>query len=167
MKNIFHKIKHNWKKIFIFIFLILFGFFFHIFIYFSGSITILTYLSAFLFLIFSFSIFKKFHKKFFYLNLFLILIQIIITFIQFPDCDASFKIGWYGCQCYGIKKNMLGGSQCIGKIKKCYGYYINPNLEKTEYWNFYLKDKYHPELEVSCDGFPEKLLKDFNQSKSI
>lgn len=157
MKNLQNWLKNNWKKVLLFILLVIFGFFFHVFILLSGSVVYFTFFSAFIFLIFSFSIFKAFYQKFLFFVLFLLFVQVLICFISFPKCNYNFKIPIYGCECSGIKKQYLGGSQCIGEVKKCYDYFKNPNIEKEKFWQLYNKDRYHSELEVSCDGFPEKI----------
>lgn len=159
IKTLMNWLKNNWKKILIFILLIIFGFFFHAFIFFSGSIGYFTLFSAFIFLIFSFSIFKAFYKKFLFFVLFLLFIQALICFIFFPKCDYFFKIPSYGCECSGIKKQIFGGSECIGEITKCYYYFDNPNIEKENFWKLYNEDKRHQDFEVSCDGFPENYQK--------
>ena len=156
IKRLISWMKINCKKIVVFILLISFGFFFHFYIFLSGSIVYLTFFSAFAFLIFSFSIFKAFYRKFFFFISVLIFIQSLILFIPFPKCDSNFKLPQYGCECAGIEKQIFGGSQCIGKVKKCYNYFKNPNIEKEQFWKLYNEDRYHQELEVSCNGFPEK-----------
>lgn len=158
IKKLINWLKNNWKRI-VFILLIIFGFFFHVYILLFGSIVYFTFFSAFIFLFFSFSIFKAFYKGFLFFILLLLFIQALILFIPFPKCDSNFKSPWYGCECSGIKKKIFGGSECIGKIKKCYGYFENPNIDKKQFWKLYKEDRYHQELEVSCDGFPEKLTK--------
>jgi len=167
VKKLINWLKNNWEKILIFIPLIIFGFLFHIFMLFSGSIVYFTLFSAFIFLIFSFSVFKSLYKKFLLFVLFLLFVQALIYFISFPKCDENFKIPIYGCECSGIKKQIFGGSECIGKINKCYSYFENPNIKpsnhKENFWKLYNKNKYHPELEVSCDDFPEKVNKPYRQ----
>ncbi|MBS8121523.1 hypothetical protein VAMP_6n29 [Candidatus Vampirococcus lugosii] len=158
-EKIINCLKNNWKKILLFILLIIFGFCFHVFVLIAGSIVYFTYFSAFLFLIFSFSIFKKFYKTLFYFILFLVISQILILLISFPKCSYNFKYPMYSCKCLGVKKQELFGTQCIGKIKECYDYLKNSNIGKEESLELSYEDKYHSEFKVSCDNFPDKLMK--------
>ena len=152
MENLKNWLKNNWQKILIFILLIIFGFFFHIFILFSGAIVYLTLFSTFVFLIFSLSIFKTFYKKLLFFVFPLLFIQVLIYLIPFPKCTSNFKVPLYGCECSGIKKEYLGGSECIGKIKKCYEYWGNSNIKKEKFWELYNENKYRSEFEVPCDS---------------
>lgn len=151
-------LKNNSMKIIIFILLIIFGIWFHVVVLVGGSIHPLTFFSIFAFLIFSFSIFKKFYKKFFGFILFLILLQTLIFVIPFPVCLETNKSGpEYGCECNGVRIDGLIVDRCIGKIEKCYAYGIyNPNFEYEEARKLYREDKYHPDLEVSCEDFPQE-----------
>lgn len=75
--------------------------------------------------------FKEVSKKaIFFISASILFFHSTLAIIPFEYCDNTFIMNKSSCDCVGIKKNQLFGTECVGVREKCYDLGSTKKYEK-------------------------------------
>ena len=123
----------NWHRFFVAPILVIGIYFFTIVYALSGGFHIIVLLSFILSFIYSIAFVRNYHKKYFFILVFILLVQLLTANLNTRDYEVycpdywshgkylsdEFEYSKITCDCFGLTRQYYENKACIGKITNC------------------------------------------------